>query len=99
MDESNLNMFERWILSIKSELEIGFQIFKNHGEVFTFLVKSDETEENVLHLQHFQNLKIHTVGFETIELKCSVFWMDKLKTLLKDLENPEHYELLTISIF
>lgn len=56
-------MFEGWIFVIKSEYESRFQSFKNHGKMFTFIIKPDEIEENVLNLQYFQYLKIENYIF------------------------------------
>lgn len=96
IDESYLNMFESWILGIKSEFERRFQSFKKHGKMFTFIIKPNEIEENVLDLQYFQYLKVDNFCLEMIDFKSSTLWTDILKTLQKDLEKSD-YDLFIIS--
>ena len=92
-----VNMFESWIFIIQCEYKSRFQSFKNHGEMFTFIIKPDEIEENVLNFQYYQYLKIENFSLEMNDFKNSTLWTDKFKELRKDLEKTEDNHLLMIS--
>ncbi|KAK2579156.1 hypothetical protein KPH14_011606 [Odynerus spinipes] len=97
IDERNLNMFESWLSVIKSEYESRFQSLKKHGEMFTFIIKPDEIEENIINLQYFEYLRIDNFSLEMIDFKSSTLWTDKFKKLRNDLENTEDNHFLMIS--
>ena len=65
--------------------------------MFTFIIKPEEIEENVLNLQYFQYLKIDNFSLEMIDFKSSTLWTDKFKKLRKNLEKTEDNHLFMIS--
>lgn len=92
IDKSNPNMFESWIF--KSECESIFQIFLKHGEMFTFILTVDETEENILDLLYFN---VDDFSLEMFDFKSSALLQYKFKALRNTFENSEDY-LSTISM-
>lgn len=71
IDENNLNMFKSYILNIKIEFESRFQSFKKHCEMFTFIIKPDEKEENVVYFQYFEYWKY--IKIDNLRLKITDF--------------------------
>ncbi|XP_013786439.1 general transcription factor II-I repeat domain-containing protein 2-like [Limulus polyphemus] len=88
---AEVDMLKTYIDAIQIEFETRFQNFKAHGPMFSFIIKPDGMEENVLDLQYFNFLEIENLDMELIDFKNSTIWTDKFKALRRQLHVGHHF--------